>query len=78
MSRTRDEHDGRAVRVRLEDAGRELIDGIDARAAEEMREFFAVLSDDQQAQWVALTTQLLTADARRRGSSISVDPRHGS
>ena len=70
VSRTPDEHDGRAVRVILEPAGRALVDAANGRFEADVRHVFAALTESERAHWVALTTRLLAADAERRSDRL--------
>ena len=65
VSRTADPQDGRAVRVRLEPAGRALVDAASARFAEDVHILLDELSERQRAQWTGLTTRLLAAGSTR-------------
>ncbi|MFJ2758811.1 MarR family winged helix-turn-helix transcriptional regulator [Nocardioides sp. NPDC087217] len=64
VSRTTDTHDGRAVRVHLETAGRALVDAASTRFADDARVLLDALSERQRAQWTMLTTRLLAAGAK--------------
>lgn len=66
VQRERHEHDGRAVRVRLEARGRELIEGITERFEADLATLLGTLSGDEQRQWRQLTERLLLADAEER------------
>jgi DNA-binding MarR family transcriptional regulator len=63
VGRAPDPQDGRAVRVRLEPAGRTLLDEASARFQVEAERTFATLTAAERAQWVDLTNRLLVAGA---------------
>lgn len=70
VTRTQHEQDGRAVRVRLEPAGRALIDEASSRFESDVEHTFAALTGPERARWVALTVRLLRAEANERGISL--------
>lgn len=67
VSRSTDPDDGRSVRVRLEPAGRALIDGAVTTLEEEMHDVIAALTPAERRDWAALTVRMLAADAAGRG-----------
>lgn len=70
VSRAPDEQDGRAVRVRLEPAGRALVDEAGAQFQTETQRLFATLSAAERAQWLDLTNRLLAAGAHEHSLSL--------
>lgn len=63
VSRTHDAHDGRSVRVRIEPAGRSVIDDAAARFEDELHDVLQAITADERREWVRLTMRLLTAEA---------------
>jgi DNA-binding MarR family transcriptional regulator len=70
VSRTQHEQDGRAVRVRLEPAGRAIVDAADALFAADVQRIFSTLSAAERARWVALSQRVVVAEAADRGVSV--------
>lgn len=66
VGRTPDDHDGRAIRVHLEPSGRAIIDAASAQFDGDMTQIFSTLSEVERAQWLALTTRLIAAEASAR------------
>lgn len=70
LSRIPDKDDGRVVRVRLEPAGRALVDAASSQFEDDVRQVFAELSGAECTQWVNLTNRLLKAEAECRDSGL--------
>lgn len=70
VTRTQHEQDGRAIRVRLEPAGRALIDAASSGFESEVEGLFATLTGSERARWVALTVRLLKSEAHQRGVGL--------
>ncbi|GAB3561470.1 MarR family winged helix-turn-helix transcriptional regulator [Spelaeicoccus albus] len=66
VSRAPDERDRRAVRVRLEPAGRNLVGAATRQFEVEIGELFESLTERQQALWRDFTLRMLVADAADR------------
>ncbi len=64
VSRVPDERDRRSVRVRLEPAGRALVDAASDRFEADAERVLGALTDRQRAQWTSLTVRLLAAESR--------------
>lgn len=71
ISRTRDEHDRRSIRVRLEPTGRSLIDAATRQVDTDLHEVLTTLTEDERARWTALTTRLLTTEAGEQEITLS-------
>lgn len=61
VCRVPDELDRRSVRVRLEPAGRAIVDSASARFESDMHQVLATLTEAERTRWIALTTRLLMA-----------------
>lgn len=72
VTRTGDARDGRSVRVRLEPAGRSLIEDAAARLEVDMRDVLGALSPAEQARWSQLSTRLIVADAGVRDLGLEL------
>lgn len=65
VARVPDDQDGRSIRVRLEPAGRLLIDAAAERFTDEMRDVLARLTPAERERWTTLTTRLLASESLR-------------
>jgi DNA-binding MarR family transcriptional regulator len=70
VSRIQDGRDGRSVRVRIEPAGRMLIDTAAAGFEEELRDVVQAITAEERREWVRLTMRLLTAEAADDGREL--------
>lgn len=68
VSRATDPYDGRSVRVRLEPAGRALIEGAVATLHEDMHDVLASLTATERREWAELTYRMLAADSVGRSA----------
>lgn len=75
VSRVPDEQDGRSVRVRLEPAGRALLETARERFDRDAHGILSALTERQRVQWTSLTIRMLEAAADQAGAEPPMSER---